>query len=1030
MRLYVYVLEAKDLGVKRSSYVKLQVGKSKSKTRVVRSGSDPVWNEEFVFRVHDLEDELLVSIYHHDDDDHDDGDDDGGDRKVKSARLFNVSGYLVGRVRVPVWNVLAEGNPCLSPTWFSLENPKPAKHSKTRGKVLLTLSLHGRGDDSATDHFLSQHRNSSISDRKPQESPDNAPVIAAAASAFSPAKMPQGKKLMKAVTKRLEKLLHKNVESAKSDESSDVSFSPSEYEDCTQEEPSSSCSFEEAMDTMQSREDEAEMPENLQGGILVDQRYVIASKDLNSYLFAPNSEFRRELAELQGVNDMQESPWTWKSGNSACLARAVTYTKPATKLVKAVKATEEQVYVKADGMEFAVFVSVATPDVPFGNMFRVELLYKILPGPELSSGEESSRLLLSWGINFSQNTLMRGMIENGARQGLKESFDQFSTLLAQKFKVLDDAESVGKDHVVAALQSGHQSDWELAIEYFGNLTVVSATLLTLYVVVHILLCEPHKSQGLEIIGIDLPDSFGQLVSCGMLVLLLERVYNMVSLFVQARLRMGSDHGIKSQGDGWVVTIALIEAVNLPFLETKKFSDPFVVLTCNGKTRTSSVQLQTCDPQWNEVLEFDASEELPSVLDVEVFDFDGPFDQALSLGHAEINFLKHSATELADMWVPFQGKLAVSSQSKLHVRIFVENKKGLEAIKDYLTKMEKEVGKKLNLRSPQKNSAFQKLFALPPEEFLIKDYSCSLRRKMHLQGRLFLSARIVGFYANLFGHKTKFYFLWEDIDDIEVQAPCLASFGSPTLIVILKKGRGLDASHGAKSQDEDGRLRFYFQSFIPFDVASRTIIALWRARTITPQKKALIDDELMDQETQLVPNDNGASPFYNEDSNMLKIYSAGLPVDIKSVMKMFEGGKLEHEMMAKCGCLNYVTTQWQAVKPDVYERQLSYKYNHDVSFFGGEVQCTQRKCPLENGWIVNEVMALHDIPFGDHFRVHLRYHVRSSSAAGDACKCDVYLEILWLKECKFQQRIISNINEKFAGRLKSMFELVKKEIVSH
>ncbi|KAK9684787.1 hypothetical protein RND81_10G232500 [Saponaria officinalis] len=842
--------------------------------------------------------------------------------------------------------------------------------------------------------------------------------------------MPQGKKLMKAVTKRLEKLLHKNVESAKSDESSDVSFSPSEYEDCTQEEPSSSCSFEEAMDTMQSREDEAEMPENLQGGILVDQRYVIASKDLNSYLFAPNSEFRRELAELQGVNDMQESPWTWKSGNSACLARAVTYTKPATKLVKAVKATEEQVYVKADGMEFAVFVSVATPDVPFGNMFRVELLYKILPGPELSSGEESSRLLLSWGINFSQNTLMRGMIENGARQGLKESFDQFSTLLAQKFKVLDDAESVGKDHVVAALQSGHQSDWELAIEYFGNLTVVSATLLTLYVVVHILLCEPHKSQGLEIIGIDLPDSFGQLVSCGMLVLLLERVYNMVSLFVQARLRMGSDHGIKSQGDGWVVTIALIEAVNLPFLETKKFSDPFVVLTCNGKTRTSSVQLQTCDPQWNEVLEFDASEELPSVLDVEVFDFDGPFDQALSLGHAEINFLKHSATELADMWVPFQGKLAVSSQSKLHVRIFVENKKGLEAIKDYLTKMEKEVGKKLNLRSPQKNSAFQKLFALPPEEFLIKDYSCSLRRKMHLQGRLFLSARIVGFYANLFGHKTKFYFLWEDIDDIEVQAPCLASFGSPTLIVILKKGRGLDASHGAKSQDEDGRLRFYFQSFIPFDVASRTIIALWRARTITPQKKALIDDELMDQETQLVPNDNGASPFYNEDSNMLKIYSAGLPVDIKSVMKMFEGGKLEHEMMAKCGCLNYVTTQWQAVKPDVYERQLSYKYNHDVSFFGGEVQCTQRKCPLENGWIVNEVMALHDIPFGDHFRVHLRYHVRSSSAAGDACKCDVYLEILWLKECKFQQRIISNINEKFAGRLKSMFELVKKEIVSH
>lgn len=96
----------------------------------------------------------------------------------------------------------------------------------------------------------------------------------------------------------------------------------------------------------------------------------------------------------------------------------------------------------------------------------------------------------------------------------------------------------------------------------------------------------------------------------------------------------------------------------------------------------------------EILEFDAMEEPPSVLDVEVFDFDGPFDQATSLGHAEINFLKHTSTELADMWVSLEGKLAVSSQSKLHLRIFLDNNKGVETIKEYLTKKEKEVGKKV------------------------------------------------------------------------------------------------------------------------------------------------------------------------------------------------------------------------------------------------------------------------------------------------------------------------------------------------
>jgi len=70
------------------------------------------------------------------------------------------------------------------------------------------------------------------------------------------------------------------------------------------------------------------------------------------------------------------------------------------------------------------------------------------------------------------------------------------------------------------------------------------------------------------------------------------------------------------------------------------------------------------------------EEPPSVLDVEVFDFEGPFDHATSLGHAEINFVKHTSSELADIWVPLEGKLAQSSQSKLHLRVFLDNNKGV------------------------------------------------------------------------------------------------------------------------------------------------------------------------------------------------------------------------------------------------------------------------------------------------------------------------------------------------------------------
>lgn len=99
-------------------------------------------------------------------------------------------------------------------------------------------------------------------------------------------------------------------------------------------------------------------------------------------------------------------------------------------------------------------------------------------------------------------------------------------------------------------------------------------------------------------------------------------------------------------------------------------------------------------KFSEIFEFDAMDEPPSTLDVDVYDFDGPFDEAMSLGHAEINFVKSDISELADVWVPLQGKLAQTCQSRLHLRIFLNDTRGSNAVKEYLTKMEKEVGKKV------------------------------------------------------------------------------------------------------------------------------------------------------------------------------------------------------------------------------------------------------------------------------------------------------------------------------------------------
>ena len=214
--------------------------------------------------------------------------------------------------------------------------------------------------------------------------------------------------------------------------------------------------------------------------------------------------------------------------------------KAATKLIKAWRATEDQTYQKAGVNTVAVFSSVSTPDAPDGSCFRAEVLNCITSGPELPTGEQSSRLVVSWRMNFLQSTMMKGMIESGARQGIKDSFVVYGNLLSQTVKPVDMKDvSTEKEQVLASLKVEQQSDWKLAVEYFANFTVISTIFVGLYVFVHISLAMPGTIQGLEFVGLDLPDSIGELVVCGILVLQGKRVLELMSRFMQARVRKGN-----------------------------------------------------------------------------------------------------------------------------------------------------------------------------------------------------------------------------------------------------------------------------------------------------------------------------------------------------------------------------------------------------------------------------------------------------------------------------------------------------------
>lgn len=164
-----------------------------------------------------------------------------------------------------------------------------------------------------------------------------------------------------------------------------------------------------------------------------------------------------------------------------------------------------------------------------------------MPGPELPDNEKSSRLVVSWRLNFIQSTMMKGMIENGAKQGLKDNYIQFSELLARNIRPVDSKDAAATDKVLSSVQPEQESDWKLAFRIFGNFTVVSSLVAFIYVFSHIILASPSIIQGLEFPGLDLPDSVGEVVVCGVLVLQGQRVLNMIARFIQAKRQRGSVH---------------------------------------------------------------------------------------------------------------------------------------------------------------------------------------------------------------------------------------------------------------------------------------------------------------------------------------------------------------------------------------------------------------------------------------------------------------------------------------------------------
>jgi len=210
---------------------------------------------------------------------------------------------------------------------------------------------------------------------------------------------------------------------------------------------------------------------------------------------------------------------------------------------------------------------------------------------------------------------------------------------------------------------------------------------------------------------------------------------------------------------------------------------------------------------------------------------------------------------------------------------------------------------------------------------------------------------------------------------------------------------------------------------------RTIMALWKARSLTPEQKVQLVEE--ESETEDFQNEEGGSFLGIEDAKMSGVFSSTKPFGVSTAMSIFEGGPLERRVMEKVGCLDYSVTEWEPVRPDVYQRQVHYKFDKKSAQHEGEAMSTQQKSPLpnKNGWLVEEVMTFEGIPIGECFNLHIRYQLESKTSKEKTCTVQVFIGIVWLKSCKNRKKITQDVASNASSHLKKIFSQLEKESIS-
>jgi len=323
--------------------------------------------------------------------------------------------------------------------------------------------------------------------------------------------------------------------------------------------------------------------------------------------------------------------------------------------------------------------------------------------------------------------------------------------------------------------------------------------------------------------------------------------------------------------------------------------------------------------------------------------------------------------------------------------------------------------------PKRLDFFIRKFNLPPEEKLLKVFSCALHKQLLLHGRLFLSPHYFCFHSNIFGLKTTETIPISEITDIK------KNFYNLSL--------GVQIITATK--------QYNFASFFSRDKSFSIITRIWKSAQNSPitlgkdeEEEDFGEDQNAEEEEE---EDNWESFLSQEDSQggflnctpaeMASIIDEELPVNVMQFFKYFysDGSfvKLYHEQR---GDKEISVKEWSPHAQFGSIRELQYRAPLKQPIGPSSAQCTetQRYHLSKTHLSIESVQVMYDIPYGDYFRVEGKWEVIPGATA-NSCRVKVWAGVYFMKKTWWKGKIESGAQKESEDSFAMWMQLARKEI---